>query len=67
MLKTDIDNMLFRQIVREQAIPLSMSLTPLISALDDLMSAKAERSAGYMGRSLNAVIEDMEQIVAEVK
>ena len=64
---TVVVNMLFRQIVREQAIPLSMSLTPPISTLDDLMSAKADRSAGYKGRSLNAVIEDMEQIVAEAK
>ena len=64
---TIVVNMLFRQIVREQAIPLSMSLNPKINTLDDLALAKAERDAGYKGRSLDAVVADMERIVAEAE
>ena len=64
---TVVVNMLFRQIVREQSIPLSMSLTPNESILDDLAFAKAERKQGYTGRSIDAVVADMERIVAEAE
>ena len=64
---TVVVNMLFRQIVREQSIPLSMSLTPNESILDDLAFAKAERLRGYKGRSIDDVINDMEKIVAEAE
>ena len=64
---TVVVNMLFRQIVREQAIPLSMSLNPPVSVIDDLALAKADRIAGYRGRSLEDVVSDMEQIVAEAE
>ena len=64
---TIVINMLFHQIVREQAIPLSMTLNPRISLLDELNLAKAERRAGYYGRTADAVVEDMEQIVAQAE
>ena len=64
---TVVVNMLFRQIVRDQAIPLSMSLKSPTDALSDLALAKADRAAGYKGRSLDEVIIDMEQIVAEAE
>ena len=64
---TVVVNMLFRQIVREQAIPLSMSLNPPVSTLDDLALAKADRIVGYRGRPLEDVISDMERIVAEAE
>ena len=64
---TVVVNMLFRQIVRDNAIPLSMSLSQSVSALDDLEFAKADRIAGYKGRSLVDVIADMERIVAEAE
>ncbi|MDR0335010.1 MAG: type II toxin-antitoxin system RelB/DinJ family antitoxin [Methanomassiliicoccaceae archaeon] len=61
---TVVVNMLFRQIVRDQAIPLSLSLsTP--STSDDPALAKADRAAGHRGRSLDDVIAEMERIVAE--
>ena len=41
---TVVINMLFRQIVREQAIPLSLSLSAPIGVLDDLALAKADRA-----------------------
>jgi len=62
---TVVINMLFRQIVREKAIPLSLSLNTSKGILNDLALAKADRSTGYEGRSMDDVILDMEKIVAE--
>ena len=64
---TVVVNMLFRQIVREKSIPLSMSLTSSEKILDDLAFAKAERQRGYKGRSIDDVINNMERIVAEAE
>jgi len=64
---TVVVNMLFRQIVREQAIPLSLTLTPQVSPLEELIYANAARSAGYIGRTADSVINDMELIVAEAE
>ena len=64
---TVVVNMLFRQIVREQAIPLSLTLNPRISVLDELMLARNERISGYPGRTAEAVADDMERIVAEAE
>ena len=64
---TVVINMLFHQIVREQAIPLSMTLNSRISLLDELNLAKAERREGYYGRTADALVEDMEQIVAQAE
>ena len=62
---TVVVNMMFRQIVREQAIPLSLKLSPRINTLDELNFAKAERLDGYSGRTADAVADDMERLVAE--
>ena len=62
---TVVINMLFRQIVREQAIPLSLSLSKPMGVLEDLALAQADRAAGYKGRSMDDVVSDMEKIVAE--
>jgi len=64
---TVVVNMLFRQIVREQAIPLSLSLIPRVSAIDELNYSKAHRQMGYVGRTADSVVEDMEGIVAEAE
>jgi len=63
---TVVVNMLFRQIVRDQAIPLSMSLERS-TAFDNLALAKAERIAGYRGRSLDDAVTEMERIVTEAE
>ena len=63
---TTIVNMLFHQIVREQAIPLSLSLNTH-RVIDDLASAKADRLAGYQGRSADSVAEEMERIITEAE
>jgi DNA-damage-inducible protein J len=62
---TVVINMLFRQIVREQAIPLSLSLSTQMGVLDELALAKADRAGGYKGRSMGNVLSDMEKTVAE--
>ena len=64
---TSVVNMLFHQIVREQAIPLSLSLRPRISVADELELAKAERLDGYKGRDANRIADDMERIIAEAE
>ena len=64
---TVVVNMLFRQIVREKSIPLSMSLTTSERILDDLAYAKTQRQQGYKGRSFDDVVVDMERIVAEAE
>lgn len=64
---TVVVNMLFHQIVREQAVPLTLSLRPRLSTLDELSIAQAERLAGYVGRTAHAVADDMERIVAETE
>ena len=64
---TSVVNMLFHQIVREQAIPLSLSLKPRDYAMQDIMLAKTERTTGYAGRTADTVADDMERIISEVE
>ena len=64
---TTIVNMLFHQIVREQAIPLSLSLNPRLFVMDDLGAAKSDRLAGYMGRTADSVADEMERIILEAE
>jgi addiction module RelB/DinJ family antitoxin len=64
---TAVVNMLFHQIVREQAIPLSLTLKPQMNVMEELAFAKAERLGGYVGRTADSVICDMEQIITEVE
>ncbi|MDR2897558.1 MAG: type II toxin-antitoxin system RelB/DinJ family antitoxin [Spirochaetaceae bacterium] len=59
--------MLFHQIVREQAIPLSLTLNSRGGTMDMLNDAKNARLAGFKGRSAESVIADMKRIVADMK
>jgi len=63
---TVVINMLFHQIVREQAIPLSLSLNNN-QIINELIYAKADRAAGYNGRNAYKVAEDMERVIIEAK
>jgi DNA-damage-inducible protein J len=58
---TTVVNMLFHQIVREREIPLSLSLNR--SVIDDLSIAKADRLAGYSGRTARSVADEMDAII----
>ena len=60
---TTVVNMLFHQIVREQAVPLSLSLRPKEYAMDEIMLAISERQAGYVGRTADDIVNDMEYII----
>ena len=60
---TVVVNMLFNQIVREQAIPLSLTLKPQISTAEELLLAKNDRTAGYVGRTAKEVADDMQKII----
>lgn len=64
---TTVVNMLFHQIVREQAVPLSLSLRSKNYIAEDLELAKADRAAGYVGRTADSVANDMERIIAEAE
>lgn len=64
---TTVVNMLFHQIVREQSIPLSLSLNPSVNAIDELKLARAERLAGYNGVSAESMVIDMERIIEGVE
>jgi addiction module RelB/DinJ family antitoxin len=64
---TAVVNMLFLQIVREQAVPLSLSLRNSNNAVAQLNGAKAERLAGHSGRTVDDVAKDMERIIAEAE
>ena len=57
--------MLFNQIVREQVVPLSLSLNNKMTLSEELRFAQRERSFGYVGRTANDVAIDMEKIIAE--
>lgn len=62
---TVVVNMLFHQIVREQAIPLSLTLNPQMRTIEELHLAENDRLAGYAGRTAADVAGDMERIIVE--
>ena len=62
---TVVVNMLFHQIVRDQAIPLSLALSTGMHVADELRLARYDRLAGYPGRTASAVADEMERIVNE--
>ncbi len=64
---TVVVSMLFHQIVREQAIPLSLTLNPRTHAIQELNDAKNDRLAGYRGRTAKNVADDMERIAANIE
>ncbi len=58
-------NMLLRQIVREQAIPLSLTANPDAKLKDDLIFAQLERMAGYKGLSGDEMANRLDVLIAE--
>jgi DNA-damage-inducible protein J len=59
--------MLLKQIVREQSVPLSLSLDSSNAVYANLLEAQADRANGYQGRNARDVLRDMEQAIAEVE
>lgn len=67
MNMTGAVNMFLQQIVREQAVPLSLSLDSSRSLYADLLSAQSERTQGYIGRSSEDVLSDMKDIIEKAE
>lgn len=65
MNMTGTINMFLQQIVRDRAVPLSLSLSSEQSLYADLLRAKTEREQGKLGRSAQDVLADMEKIIEE--
>ena len=60
-------NMLLHQIVREQSVPLSMSISSQNSLYADLLLAEDERKNGFKGISADKILEEMDKIIAEAE
>ncbi|MPN39098.1 hypothetical protein SDC9_186624 [bioreactor metagenome] len=60
-------NMLLHQIVREKSVPLSLSLSSQNTLYADLLTEEAERNTGYIGRSSDAILKELDLIVAEAE
>ena len=65
MNMTGTINMFLHQIVRDRAVPLSLSLSSDLSLYADLLRAKTERSQGKVGRPAEDIIAEMDHIIAE--
>ena len=60
-------NMFLHQIVRDRAVPLSLSLSSEQSVYADLLAAQAERAQGYQGRNARELLSDMDHVIAEAE
>lgn len=56
-------NMFLQQIVRDRAVPLSLSLSTPQSLYADLLLARREREAGFRGRSGREVLAELDCIL----
>lgn len=56
-------NMFLQQIVKECAVPFSLSLDSDQALYTDLLTAQAERNAGYIGRTSDGVLADMHRLI----
>ena len=65
MNMTGAVNMFLQQVVRERAVPLSLSLDSSNALYVDLLSARTDREQGYRGRTANEVLADMRRIIEE--
>lgn len=67
MTMTGAFTMFLKQIVREQSVPLTLSLHSSNAAYADLLAAQTDRLQGYQGRNARLVLADMEKAIAEVE
>ena len=58
-------NMFLQQIVRDKAVPLSLSLSGEQAVYADLLAAQTERAQGVQGRRADALLSDMDQLLRE--
>ena len=67
MNMTGTINMFLQQIVRDQAVPLSLSLSSEQSLYADLLRAKIAREKGECGRPTAAFLEELDHIIEEAE
>lgn len=60
-------NMFLQQIVRDKAVPLSLSLSTPETLYADLMRVRQERENGYCGRTGREVLAEMDRIIDAVE
>ena len=60
-------NMFLQQIVRDRAVPLSLSLSTPETLYADLMRARQAREAGQRGRSGREVLAELDQLIDAVE
>ena len=60
-------NMFLHQIVRNRAVPLTLSLSTEQSVYADLLAAQAERAQGSHGRDARDVLSDMDRIISDAE
>lgn len=60
-------NMFLRQIARDNALPLTLSVDSSRALREGLLFAQAERKAGYKGRTADEVARERESAVREVE
>ena len=58
-------NMLLHQIVREQSVPLSMSISSQNSLYSELLLAEEKKKNGFTGIRADKILEEMDKIIAE--
>ncbi len=63
MTMTGAVNMFLQQIVRERAVPLSLSLDSSRAVYADLLAAQTERTQGYVGREADEILADMRTLI----
>lgn len=64
---TDSINMFLRQIVRDKAIPLSLSFSSVQSLYANLLNAKVNREQGVQGISTAEVLTKMDRVIDRVE
>jgi len=67
MNMTGAVNMFLQQIVRERAVPLSLSLDSSRAVYADLLSAQTDRAQGYVGRNAEDVLFDMRSLIEKAE
>lgn len=56
-------NMFLQQIVRDKAVPLSLSLNAEQAVYADLLYAQTERARGYAGADAHDVLREMDSLI----
>ena len=67
MNMTGTINMFLQQIVRDRAVPHSLSLSSEQSLYADLLRARTERAPGLQGRSAEDMLSEIDRIIVEAE